>query len=229
MPTRTFDLTPELVGRLPGTVPDPGGPRITDAPEGFHERHLHAILQRRDRDGTLPLFAAGSLLWKRPFESLEERPARVAGWHRAFCVGPDTALRGNPGAPGLMLSLDEGGACDGLLLRLPAEGLHDTLRRLLDQEPPFPPAWVRAHAGGEAVAALTFASRREHPLYRPEPPGPELARLLARAVGPQGSMPDYLRRTVEALAARGLHDPALWRLQALVAREMERLPPAAAA
>lgn len=222
---RCLALTRDLVRRLPDSIPDPGPLPHEVRAEGFEERTARALLDRRLPDGTLWLFAFGSLMWKRPFAVAEERPARVRGWHRAFCLGPDTRYRGNPLAPGYMLSLDRGGECQGLALRLPAEGLEQTLLDLLRKEPPFPPSWVTARTGDAAVPAFAFTCPRDFVGYAGRLPEAELARHLARAVGKFGSMPDYLLCTLEHLEALGIRDRMLWRLQALVAAEMERLPP----
>jgi cation transport protein ChaC len=38
-------------------------------------------------------------------------------------------------------------------------------------------------------------------------------------------MPEYILNTMVGLEAAGIHDRALWRMQALVAERLERLPP----
>jgi cation transport protein ChaC len=40
-------------------------------------------------------------------------------------------------------------------------------------------------------------------------------------------MPDYLLNTITHLEAAGVHDPGLWRMQALVAERLEGLAPGA--
>ena len=40
------------------------------------------------------------------------------GWHRCFCLHLE-GYRGTPEQPGLMLALDQGGRCEGVLQRLP--------------------------------------------------------------------------------------------------------------
>jgi cation transport protein ChaC len=45
--------------------------------------------------------------------------------------------------------------------------------------------------------------------------------MLARAVGPAGSCAEYLLNTVSHLEERGIRDRYLWRLQAMVAAEID--------
>lgn len=226
MTPRRPHLTRDLVQRLPECIPDPGPMPGVVRPDGFEEGVAQDLLARCLPDGSLWLFAFGSLMWKRSFAVAEERPARVRGWHRAFCLGPDTRYRGNPAAPGYMLSLDRGGECRGLALRLPGEGLAETLLALLRAEPPIPPRWLRAETSQGPVQAFAFVTPRNYRFYAGRPSEEDLAGRLARAVGMRGSMPDYLLSTVERLEVLGIRDRLLERLQARVAAEMERLPPA---
>ncbi len=51
-----------------------------------------------------------------------------------------------------------------------------------------------------------------------------MADRLALAVGHVGSMPDYLLNTITHLQEAGITDGALWRMQALVAERLEKMP-----
>lgn len=51
----------------------------------------------------------------------------------------------------------------------------------------------------------------------------EVARQIAPAVGMFGSMADYVWNTVSHLERMGVHDPAVWQMQDLVAAELERM------
>jgi cation transport protein ChaC len=55
----------------------------------------------------------------------------------------------------------------------------------------------------------------------------EQARRLARAAGAAGTGAEYLLRTVHGLAQFGIHDDYIWRLQHLVAMEIEASAPLA--
>ena len=84
-----------------------------------------------DGPGDVWIFAYGSLMWDPGFEHVEVRPARLGGYHRAFCVRSEV-YRGTPDRPGLTLGLDRGGSCRGLAFRV-AERDRDAAARYLEQ------------------------------------------------------------------------------------------------
>jgi cation transport protein ChaC len=128
-----------------------------------------------------------------------------------------------------MLALAPGGACVGLACRLdPATAAAD-LGGLVRRETPFRELSGNARFIGVATAAgpiraLTFyaspvGTTVEHGL------APEaVARRLAAACGHAGSCAEYLYNTVAHLEAAGIRDRGLWRLQRLVADEIDRWP-----
>jgi glutathione-specific gamma-glutamylcyclotransferase len=222
--TRHARLSADLVARLPAMVPDPGPMARTEVPDSYYAATLAAINDRLAADGQLWVFAFGSILWKRRFAVAEERPARVRGWHRKFCIGPDTRYRGNPQAPGVMLSMDRGGQCRGMVLRMAEDGRDAALEHLLRNEPPVPPAWLRAQTPLGEVRAIAFVTPRDFEGYCGGLCEAELADRLASAVGMWGSMAEYLLNTVQHLEAMGIRDAYLWRMQAMVAERLARLP-----
>ena len=217
-------LTPELVARLPRQVEDPGPMARAEVPDAWYPATVRAVTAQVPQDGQLWVFAFGSILWKRRFAVVEERAAQVRGWHRKFCLGPDTRYRGNPGAPGVMLSLDRGGQCRGMVLRMDSDGRDAALEDLLRHEPPVPPAWVRAQTPQGEVRAIAFVTRKAFEGYCGQLCEAEVADRLASAVGMWGSMAEYLHNTVTHLQAMGIKDAYLWRMQALVAERLARLP-----
>lgn len=219
-----MSLTPDLVSRLPARVDDPGPMARPEVPDSFYAETLRAIADRVPPDGPLWVFAFGSILWKRRFKVAEERPALVRGWHRKFCLGPDTRYRGNPQAPGVMLSLDRGGQCRGMVLRMEAAGRDAALEDLLRNEPPLPPAWLRAQTPQGEVRAIAFVTHKTFDGYCGGLCEAEVADRLAGAVGMWGSMAEYLLNTVSHLEAMGIRDAYLWRMQAMVAERLARLP-----
>ena len=54
---------------------------------------------------------------------------------------------------------------------------------------------------------------------------PQIADVLAKAIGHRGSMAEYLHQTVHHLEEMGIHDHHLWRLQELVAERIEAAHP----
>jgi cation transport protein ChaC len=216
-------LTPELVARAARVVedagPSPGAVYLTDAE---YDRIVGDALA--DRAGDLWLFAYGSLLWKPSFDFVERRLATVRGWHRAFCIRV-ARFRGTRDRPGLMMALDRGGQCRGMVFRVPAAKaepvLHGLFRRELVVKPPgTPPRWVSALTDAGPLAALTFAVDRASPFYSGRLPPDAVAEVLATAAGHWGSGAEYLYNTVSHLEALGIRDRNLWHLQALVAQRL---------
>jgi len=221
---RSISLTRALVNRLPDRV-DAEGPVRASAPDpDFYDRTADAILEAVDPNHGLWIFAIGSLTCIPRCPVIDRRAALVRGWRRSFCIGPMMRHRGNPDAPGRMLSLDRGGECPGVVLQVDSENQRDSLVALLNLEPPIPPVWVEAETPQGMVPAIAFAIHPNFPMYSPEPPEDELADLLASAVGTIGSMADYLLNTVTELEKAGIHDPYIWRMQEMVAERLACLP-----
>ena len=65
------------------------------------------------------VFGYGSLLWDPGFAPAERLPARLADWHRSFCM-LSVHHRGTEAEPGLVLALDAapGAECRGAALRV---------------------------------------------------------------------------------------------------------------
>jgi cation transport protein ChaC len=221
---RTLRLTRELVDLLPTRVDErgPAGEESLTAPD-YHEKATAKILSELPSSGELWVFAAGSLIWNPRCPVVERRQVTINGWQRSFCYGPDTRFRGSPAVPGLMMSIDRGGQCEGIVLRINPKNVQDSLLELLKLEPPFPTEWLDAETESGIVSAIAFTAFRDFFAYQPEPPVEEVADVLASSVGHFGSMADYLLNTVIHLEEAGIHDPHLWHLQDLVAARLERL------
>src|SRR4029453_11227281 len=65
------------------------------------------------------IFGYGSLLWNPIFPVAESRPARIHGLHRGLSLR-SLATRGTRERPGLVLALEPGGSCRGVVYRLPS-------------------------------------------------------------------------------------------------------------
>ncbi len=85
--------------------------------------------ERTAQDQDIWVFAYGSLMWNPGFAYAEARPARLMGYHRAFCIY-SVHYRGTQKRPGLVLGLDRGGTCDGIAYRLAPEIAAETLAYL---------------------------------------------------------------------------------------------------
>jgi glutathione-specific gamma-glutamylcyclotransferase len=159
------------------------------------------------------VFAYGSLMWNPGFATPKTRPARLHGWHRAFCIYSEH-YRGTPAQPGLILGLLPGGSCRGLAHRLPAEN-YDAVRRYLihreiDNDGVYEETIRPIHlADGRTVPALVYLADRKHRQFAGKLPAAKAMSLLRRSHGATGSNLDYLKNTMTHLRELGLRDKTL--------------------
>lgn len=181
--------------------------------------------------GPFWLFGYGSLIWRPETAFVEQQVGVARGWHRRFCLGWDYRFRGSAETPGLMMALDRGGTCKGMLYRLPdaeleAE-LHKLIRREMSMVPSaFPWRFIDVVTATGTVRAMTFAMNRKSGRYIAGLTDDELADILAKARGFRGSMTEYIYQTVTMLESLGIHDRNLWRMQELVAARIDAAYPA---
>ncbi|TFF18394.1 gamma-glutamylcyclotransferase [Jiella endophytica] len=220
-------LTPDLVALTirpePDLGPEPGWTALD-------EDELDALARQylaESHGEPLWVFAYGSLIWKPDFDAIDHRRATAYGWHRSFCLKM-TRWRGSPEQPGLMMALERGGRCDGVIYRLRDEDREAQLRRVLYREIRFREnlsmaRWVPVHTAGGKLRALTFWAGPTGERIASRLPLAEVAHVLARACGHAGSCAEYLHNTVRHLEEFGIRDRNLWRLQELVAAEIRSI------
>ena len=224
MQKRPMALTAELVARVErkerDTSPEPG---LTPLADGDYDGIVEELLKQHNPD-PLWLFAYGSLIWKPEFTALRHTRGIAYGWHRSFCLELKS-WRGTPELPGLMLALDRGGSCEGVVYRLPDNDHHDQLRRLVRRELGYredvgATRWITVRTDAGPVCALVFYAGPRGSDYSGKRSPEEVARTLASAAGHMGSCAMYLYQTVMKLEEHGIHDRRLWHLQELVARNI---------
>ncbi|HEY3177793.1 MAG TPA: gamma-glutamylcyclotransferase [Casimicrobiaceae bacterium] len=187
---------------------------------------LTATLAKKPKGAGWWVFGYGSLLWNPLFPVAEARAGIVHGLHRRFCLR-SLASRGTPDQPGLVLALEPGGACQGVVYRLPSPLALDELHLLWRREmvvAAYHPRWIQVRSGDRRITALTFVVRRDHIQYARLSHEEETA-IIAQACGAFGSSCDYLMRTRAALASHGIVDRYLEQL----ARDVQRRQLACAA
>jgi len=225
MKSRGMALTADLVARVHRDVADPGPlPGVNYHSDEDYEAMVDSLLLRRPEGGDAWLFAFGSLIWKPECAHVEERCGIAHGWRRSFCFRI-RRFRGTPECPGLMMSLDRGGQCTGMLYRLPAdtlrEQLHQLCRREITVKPPNTVArWITVTSEGQSLRAIAFVINRASTSYVGHLAPEQVAETLANACGHWGSGAEYLFNTVTGLEEHGIHDRYLWRLQSLVAERI---------
>ncbi|MHA6688965.1 gamma-glutamylcyclotransferase [Devosia sp. A449] len=227
---RQMRLTERHVGYLqPQILSDvlpPPPPGLREAGPDDHRNTIASLFGPDPGADEVWIFAYGSLIWKPACDFVEMRTGLVRGWHRSFCLGWNNRFRGSDENPGLMLALDRGGACKGVLYRLPPDRVEHCLTQLFEREmgwrpSPFPPRFVNVATDERSIRALTFCIDRNSGRYVSGLSIDAIADMLATAVGSRGSMAEYLFATVKHLEDIGIHDPHLWRLQAMVADRIE--------
>lgn len=187
--------------------------------DGELDASMKATLAAKPAGAGWWVFAYGSLLWNPLFPFVEARLATLHGLHRRFCIW-SLASRGMPDAPGLVLGLDRGGSCRGVVYRLPAAQALEEFRLLWRREMvtgAYAPRWLGVECGRRRVIALGFVVRRDHSQYAGKLTIDAQAEVVARARGAFGSTADYLERTRVALVTHGIVEPYLERLAARVA------------
>ncbi len=225
MSGRTLSLTNDLVALAHREVADSGPFREYDYfSDDDYAIELERILTERPV-GPFWVFAYGSLIWRAEFAVARESTGIAYGWHRSFCMRM-IRWRATKEQPGLMLALDEGGECKGVLLQIPETDLRDALLKLLRREmtskPPSNLAkWIEVSTIDGPVNALAFVMNTAGDDYVGQLPLQDVARDISKACGHLGSNAEYLLNTVVHLEERGLHDPMLWQLQMLVAEQLK--------
>jgi cation transport protein ChaC len=229
---RQMRLTADHVKRVHRQIADPGPkmlPEFRPATPADYDAAVSDILATRP-DGPFWLFGYGSLIWKPETSYTTQQVGVARGWHRRFCLGWDYRYRGSPETPGLMMALDRGGQCKGMVYQLPEDTLEAELQKLMRREQSmvpsaFPYRFIDVVTATGPVRALTFAMNRRSTRYVANLTDEQLADVLATACGYLGSMAEYLYATTSKLEELGIHDRNLWRLQALVAERIDAAHP----
>jgi cation transport protein ChaC len=194
-------------------IPLPGSARD---PAHLLERTLAAWGER----GDVWIFGYASLIWRPEFESAEDRPAKVHGWHRALAMR-SRINRGTPECPGLVFALIPGGSCHGRAYRIEQPRVETELRRLWGREMPsgvYDPKWLACRTPQGPVRGLAFTLSRRSPNHTGALPDGELVEILRTANGRYGSTLAYLVETAKSLRTCGIRDRDVERMIALARR-----------
>jgi cation transport protein ChaC len=184
-------------------------------------RDPQALLARTRREWggqrDLWVFGYASLLWNPEFEFDAHHPAYVRGWHRALRMA-SRINRGTPERPGLVFALLPGGSCHGAVYRVPRGQATAALDALWQREMPtgvYDPRWLPCRTPQGEVPALSFTLSRKSPQHTGRLDDERLLEVLRHASGRYGTTLDYLLRTAQSLAERGVRDREIERLVAL--------------
>jgi glutathione-specific gamma-glutamylcyclotransferase len=179
------------------------------------EHSIQQTLAAQPTTESVCIFAYGSLIWNPCFQWLESAPAKLYGWHRTFCLWAPIG-RGTPENPGLVLGLERGGSCHGLMFRLASTNLIPELLLMWRREMvvgSYIPRWVKLWQGNQSCNAIAFTVNPNHSCYARSLTSDQIVHTLATASGDIGSSADYLQQTLEGLRQHDIRDPQLTALQ----------------
>jgi cation transport protein ChaC len=217
-----LDLSDELIAKaFPATVDD-DATAMTLASDAEVQASLETTLAGHGSSDGLWVFGYGSLMWRPELEASEQRLGSVSGLQRSFCLW-QWRYRGTRAAPGLMLALDEGGTCTGVLYHLPETGLRQQLGPLWRREMTgrgYVPHWVDVDSAAGPVRAVTFRVNHAGPRYAGRLPVETVADHIASACGHAGPNATYLLETWRYCRRAGIEDAYVERLQRLVAERL---------
>lgn len=163
------------------------------------------------------VFAYGSLMWQPGFAFSEQAPAALIGAHRSLCIY-SFHHRGTTEHPGLVLGLDEGGACRGVAFHVVPGKNEPTLAYLRAREQVTDVYVERTKpvslldGSGRELEALCYMVDRGHPQYAGRLSIETQARLVRSAAGRSGTNLDYVLNTVRHLEEAGIDDVELMAL-----------------
>lgn len=158
------------------------------------------------------IFAYGSLMWAPGFEFSSRRRAVAQDYHRRFCIY-SREYRGTPENPGLVLGLDHGGTCEGIVFEVKADKVADVLDTLWAREmtPPgiYLASRIPVHIEGRTFDACAFLVNPDHPDYRRENCHDLAADIIYQAAGQRGRNVEYLENTIAHLREMGINDDGM--------------------
>ncbi len=161
------------------------------------------------------VFGYGSLMWRPGFPFIEQRLARLDGYHRAACIFSHYH-RGTAEVPGLVLGLDQGGECHGIAFKFDKKKRIQVIDYLNERELigyAYKPVVSAVEVVGIGVVeAYTFVADPDHHNYAGTLAERDAAALIMKAEGISGLNRDYLINTVEKIRSEGFHEPDLFLL-----------------
>jgi glutathione-specific gamma-glutamylcyclotransferase len=174
------------------------------------------------------IFAYGSLMWRPDFEFVSARPAKLEGFHRRLCV-LSHHYRGTLEKPGLVLGLDVGGECSGLVYEIAAAAWEDTTfkvraREMLGDVYTEVVKEFSVLATDEKVQAITYVVNHQSSQYLAAQSPENLLPYINQGIGQFGACRDYVINTLLHLRQLGIYDDGLEALAAFVLPSSSNTP-----
>ncbi len=175
---------------------------------------VQSFLDDMGEEESVLVFAYGSLIWNPALHFTRHFPGTLLGYQRRFCFW--TILgRGCEDNPGLMLGLEPGGDCAGLVYEISAERKNGELDILFRREMvsyAYIPTWVDVESPQGVVKALTFVMDPDSDRHCGEIDPAKRIKHMATARGYLGNNSDYLFDLVENLKRLNISDPHMEQL-----------------
>ena len=186
---------------------------------------LREALEPWQRGTPFYIFAYGSLMWNPSFTFDTRHVATIRGYHRSFRVW-SRINRGTPEKPGLVLTLECGGSCRGLVYRIPADLVQEQMNLIWKREMnygSYRPKWLNCTVGDESFRALAFTVNRNCSGYAGQIPMEAVVEAISSAAGRYGPAYEYLFKTIDSLREHGIRDSRVEQLASLVRARMAAL------
>ncbi len=171
------------------------------------------------------VFAYGSLMWNPGFSVDAFQPGRLQGYHRSLCIYSHHH-RGTAARPGLVMGLDAGGMCDGVLVGVRAEREPHVLAYLDERELVTNvyrrlklPVLTPEATDGTQVEAWCYVVDRSHEQYAGLLPLEATRDLVRQGYGLGGACIEYVFNTLDHLREMGISEPSLETLAASLDRQ----------
>ena len=159
------------------------------------------------------IFAYGSLMWRPDFEYVNSSLATIIGYHRRLSI-VSHHYRGTPEKPGLVLGLDNGGRCVGVLYEVQLTKWAAVLayirkRELISEAYHEVVKDVQVADQLKTVQAVTYVVNHEHTQFFATQPITKTLAMVMQGHGLAGSCVDYILNTVAHLHGLGIHEAEL--------------------
>lgn len=154
------------------------------------------------------IFAYGSLMWNPEMQVIEIQQGKVLNLQRGF-NSLSTVHRGTQECPGLVLSLRDGGYCEGLVFRIAQDSKQQDFKNLWLREMVtlfYRPQVCQVITPSGMLNAITFVADQQHEQYV-DFDAAQCASMIGQAHGGRGSNMDYFNNTSLQLDELKIHDP----------------------
>jgi cation transport regulator ChaC len=188
---------------------------------------INQMMDQFDGHHSVWLFGYGSLIYKADFPYLQRRPASIANWTRRFWQGSHDH-RGTPEAPGRVVTIIEeaGAICHGMAYLVTPEVFSHLDHRekngylrlattitFDDGGKDSDGSDSDSDSNNDSVVGLVYIATPDNTAFLGEASEQEIARHIARSIGPSGPNSDYLNHLAHALRELGRHDQHVFEIE----------------